>query len=58
MENKNNNKRRKRKDWLSEHFYLEDSGLNFDQAIFYRLKGFMHLSLKLKGKNRRQIIIR
>lgn len=37
---------------------LEDSGLNFDQAIFYRLKGFMHLSLKLNGKNRRQIIIK
>ncbi|MEG1750097.1 MAG: D-Ala-D-Ala carboxypeptidase family metallohydrolase [Tannerellaceae bacterium] len=36
---------------------LEDSCLNFDQAIFYRRRGFMHLSLKQKGKNRRQIII-
>lgn len=36
---------------------LEDSRLNFDQAIFYRRRKFMHLSLKRKGKNRRQIII-
>lgn len=36
---------------------LEEEHLNFDQAIFYRRKKFMHLSLKLKGKNRRQIII-
>ncbi|WP_293672291.1 D-Ala-D-Ala carboxypeptidase family metallohydrolase [uncultured Parabacteroides sp.] len=36
---------------------LEEEKLNFDQAIFYRRKKFMHLSLKLKGKNRRQIII-
>ncbi|WP_099464827.1 D-Ala-D-Ala carboxypeptidase family metallohydrolase, partial [Parabacteroides provencensis] len=36
---------------------LKESKLNFDQVIFYRLKGFMHLSLKLNGENRRQIII-
>lgn len=37
---------------------LQDSRLNFDQAIYYRRRGFIHLSLKLKGKNRRQVIIK
>lgn len=37
---------------------LKDSRLDFDQAIFYRRKNFMHLSLKYKGQNRRQISIR
>lgn len=37
---------------------LKESGLNFDQAIFYRKKNFMHLSLKYEGENRRQISIR
>lgn len=37
---------------------LQDSQLNFDQAIYYRRRGFIHLSLKLKGKNRRQVIIK
>lgn len=36
---------------------LKKSGLNFDQAIYYRRRGFIHLSLKLTGKNRRQVII-
>lgn len=37
---------------------LQESRLNFDQAIYYRRRGFMHLSLKLQGKNRRQVIIK
>lgn len=37
---------------------LQESRLNFDQAIYYRRRGFIHLSLKLKGKNRRQVIIK
>lgn len=37
---------------------LQDSRLNFDQAIYYRRRGFLHLSLKMKGKNRRQVIIK
>lgn len=41
--------------WLDA---LLASCLNFDQAIYYRLRGFLHLSLKLKGKNRRQVIIK
>lgn len=36
---------------------LVESHLNFDQAIFYRNKKILHLSLKVKGKNRCQIII-
>lgn len=36
---------------------LIDSKLNFDQAIFYRRRNFMHLSLNRKGKNRRQFIV-
>ena len=37
---------------------LQQSRLNFDQAIYYRRRGFIHLSLKLAGKNRRQVIIK
>ena len=37
---------------------LQKSSLNFDQAIYYRRRGFIHLSLKLTGKNRRQVIIK
>lgn len=37
---------------------LKDSRLNFDQAIYYRRRGFIHLSLKVEGKNRRQVIIK
>lgn len=37
---------------------LKESRLNFDQAIYYRRRGFIHLSLKVKGKNRRQVIIK
>ncbi|WP_082212031.1 D-Ala-D-Ala carboxypeptidase family metallohydrolase [Parabacteroides timonensis] len=37
---------------------LQRSGLNFDQVIYYRRRNFIHLSLKLKGKNRRQVIIK
>lgn len=37
---------------------LKRNKLNFDQAIYYRRRGFIHLSLKLTGKNRRQVIIK
>lgn len=37
---------------------LLNSGLNFDQAILYRARRFIHLSLKNKGVNRRQVLIR
>ena len=40
---------------------LEDlvaSRLNFDQAILYRTKGFIHLSLKKHGVNRKQILFK
>lgn len=40
--------------WLLD--VLEKSNLDFDQAIFYPHKKFLHVSLKLKGRNRRQII--
>ena len=33
------------------------SGLPFDQAILYKRKKFLHLSLKPSGKNRMQIIL-
>lgn len=36
---------------------LEDSGLEFDQAILYRSQNFLHVSLKKEG-NRKQIIIK
>lgn len=37
---------------------LEESGLPFDQAILYRKKNFLHVSLKLEGAQRKQIIIK
>ena len=40
---------------------LEDlvaSRLNFDQAILYRTKGFIHLSLKKQGVNRKEILFK
>lgn len=37
---------------------LINSGLNFDQAVLYRSRKFLHVSLKQKGINRRQVIIR
>ena len=37
---------------------LEDSGLPFDQAILYRQRNFLHVSLKLEGEQRKQIIIK
>ena len=35
---------------------LRRSGLVFDQAILYRGRRFLHLSLKLSGKNRMQVL--
>ncbi|MCL3851092.1 D-Ala-D-Ala carboxypeptidase family metallohydrolase [Parabacteroides sp. GYB001] len=37
---------------------LKKSGLSFDQAILYRKKHFLHLSYKVNGKQRRQILYR
>lgn len=37
---------------------LRENRFPFDQAILYRRKNFLHLSLKRKGNNRRQIIER
>lgn len=37
---------------------LLESSLPFDQAILYRTKRFLHLSLKRRGKNRRQLLYR
>ena len=37
---------------------LVASRLNFDQAILYRTKGFIHLSLKKHGVNRKQILFK
>ena len=37
---------------------LEESELPFDQAILYRHKNFLHVSLKLEGEQRKQIIIK
>ena len=37
---------------------LVASRLNFDQAILYRTKGFIHLSLKKQGVNRKQILFK
>lgn len=37
---------------------LKKSGLPFDQAILYRKKHFLHLSYKVNGKQRHQIIYR
>lgn len=36
---------------------LLQSGLSFDQAILYKRKKFLHLSLKASGKNRMQVIL-
>lgn len=36
---------------------LQQSGLEFDQAILYRRRRFLHLSLKQSGKNRMQVIV-
>ena len=36
---------------------LEGSGLVFDQAILYRRRNFLHLSLKVHGQNRQQVIV-
>ena len=35
---------------------LKKSGLLFDQAILYKKRNFLHLSLKEKGTNRMQIL--
>lgn len=37
---------------------LINSKLNFDQAIWYRSRKFIHLSLKRQGVNRKQVLIR
>ena len=37
---------------------LRQSGLEFDQAIHYRKRNFLHLSLKRSGANRMQVILR
>ena len=37
---------------------LRLSELEFDQAIFYRKRNFLHLSLKKTGKNRMQVLLR
>lgn len=36
---------------------LKQSGLPFDQAIVYKRRKFLHLSLKTSGKNRMQVIL-
>ena len=36
---------------------LKCSGLVFDQAILYRRKRFLHLSLKINGNNRMQVLV-
>lgn len=35
---------------------LETSGLIFDQAILYRKRKFLHISLKERGPNRKQVL--
>lgn len=37
---------------------LLSSKLPFDQAIFYKQKKFLHLSLRMEGENRYQVIFR
>lgn len=37
---------------------LQKSGLVFDQAIHYRKRHFLHLSLKRSGRNRMQVLVR
>lgn len=36
---------------------LKSSGLLFDQAILYKRRRFLHLSLKKKGRNRMQVLV-
>lgn len=46
---------------IDRYRLLEDlvaSRLNFDQAILYRTRGIVHLSLKRHGVNRRQILFK
>ena len=37
---------------------IEENHLPFDQAILYRKQNFLHVSLKLEGEQREQIIIK
>ena len=37
---------------------IEENHLPFDQAILYRKRNFLHVSLKLEGEQREQIIIK
>lgn len=37
---------------------LKDSNLVFDQAIYYKKRGFLHLSLSMRGRNRKQVLFR
>ncbi|MCD8044393.1 MAG: D-Ala-D-Ala carboxypeptidase family metallohydrolase [Tannerellaceae bacterium] len=37
---------------------LQESGLTFDQAILYRKRNILHLSLKREGTNRKMVLIR
>ena len=37
---------------------LEENRIPFDQAILYRKRNFLHVSLKMEGKQREQIIIK
>ena len=37
---------------------IEEHHLPFDQAILYRKRNFLHVSLKVEGENREQIIIK
>lgn len=37
---------------------IEENHLPFDQAILYRERNFLHVSLKLEGEQREQIIIK
>lgn len=37
---------------------IEENHLPFDQAILYRKRNFLHVSLRLEGEQREQIIIK
>jgi len=37
---------------------LLENKIPFDQAILYRKRGFLHLSLKKKGRNRKEILFK
>ena len=37
---------------------IEENHLPFDQAILYRKQNFLHVSLKVEGENREQIIVK